>query len=76
MTRLRGVLDVRGTFIRPCIYKVTSLPAPSLPHLLNTYLLTDLPTRRLLKALVGFTDGQLRAWLQGSGEAGDLFAEP
>jgi len=30
----------------------------------------------LLKALVGFTDGQLRAWLQGRGEAGDLFAVP
>ena len=30
----------------------------------------------LEKALVGFTEGQLRAWLRGRGEAGDVFAEP
>ena len=44
MTRLRGVLDVRDPFIRPCIYKVTSLPPPSLTHLLTTNLLTNSPT--------------------------------
>ena len=57
-----------SVYIRPSV-----LPSV-LPFFLTV--LTYLLTYWLRKALVGFTEGQLRAWLRGRGEAGDLFAEP